>query len=221
MAISRKRQRIGYLVGASVAVLEIGLLMSPNLDAAHAKGPMNVGHETLTCDECHQSARGTLRQQIQANVAYALGTRTLAVDFGFAPVTSRECSSCHDRPKDRHPVSRFLEPRFSEARRETQAHRCVGCHAEHTGVRVSSGSEFCSHCHDDLRNEGDDLHKEVAGQDQWQSCLRCHDFHGNHTNKVPETLDTAYPESIVKQYLVDGESPYGAPRVTAVQRSTP
>ncbi len=192
--------------------------MSPDLDAAHAKGPMNTGHEALVCADCHQSAPGTMRQQIQANLAYAIGTRSRAVNFGFAPVTSRDCTSCHDRPKDRHPVSRFLEPRFADARRETQAHLCTGCHAEHSGRRVTSGSDFCSHCHEDLREAEDALHKDLVAQDDWKSCLRCHDFHGNHTNKLPETLEEAFSETVVQQYLVGGDSPYGEPSRVAVKR---
>ena len=204
MAVSRERQHLGYLIGACVGVTVTVLLLSPELESARATGP--------------------LRQQIQANVAYALGRRGAPADFGFKAVSNKDCLACHERPNDRHPVFRFLEPRFQDARREVGAHECVGCHAEHSGARVTNDGAFCGSCHEDLEIEADPAHpthRELAVQGAWQSCLRCHDFHGNHVGAPPSALDAAAPEAEVREYLRGGQSPYGEARRFSARKSRP
>ncbi len=92
------------------------LLTSRGRERWHAFGPANVGHEQLECGDCHRPARGTTRQQAQANVRFLLGHAKTKVAFGHEPVTNDVCQECHARPRDRHPVSRFVEPRFEKAR---------------------------------------------------------------------------------------------------------
>jgi len=221
MAISRERQRLGYLIGGCLAVLEAIVLLSPDLDAAHAKGPMNTGHETVQCEQCHQRAPGTTRQQIQANVNHLLGTREQPADFGFKAVSNADCLACHDRPDDRHPVFRFLEPRFADARKNIGAHQCVGCHAEHNGVRVSNNGEFCQQCHASMEEDGDALHRPLVQAQDWESCLRCHDFHGNYVKEAPNDINNAATARQVDAYLSGGTSPYGTERHFKARRTRP
>ena len=224
MAISRERQHIGYLIGACVGVTAVVLLLSPELQSARAKGPMNRGHESLTCESCHLAAPGTTRQQIQANIAYLLGTRKSPADFGYEAVGNDDCLACHERPNDRHPVFRFLEPRFADARREVGAHQCMGCHAEHRGTRVTNDGTFCRSCHERFEMDADPAtpsHQELADQGVWQSCLRCHDFHGNHVKGAPGDLDEAAPEGAVHEYLMGGDSPYGEARRFRAREARP
>lgn len=99
-----------------------------------APGDFNTGHENLTCNECHESADGTIRQQIQSNISYLLGNRETLAVFNLQSPDNKDCLACHNREDDKHPVYRFNEPRFIEARKAIQPQKCVSCHLEHTGV---------------------------------------------------------------------------------------
>ena len=148
---------IGYWTGFIALLLLLAVLWSPEQESLHASGPANTGHETLSCKDCHQAASGSFRQQVQANIRYWLGLRSKPTDFQFLPVTNKECIACHDRPKDNHPAHRFLEPRFAEARANISAHKCVSCHQEHQGARVTIETTFCSNCHQKLKLKKDPL----------------------------------------------------------------
>lgn len=175
---------------------------------------MNVGHEHLECGSCHRPAPGTTRQQLQANVRTALGLRAAYVDFGMRAVGNADCRSCHDRPDDRHPVHRFLEPRFAEARAALSPQSCTSCHGEHTGRRATVEPDACRHCHADLEIANDPTmptHAALVGAAAWSSCLGCHDFHGNHDTSVPTTLEAAIAPATIERYLAGGADPYGGP----------
>ena len=120
----------------------------------------------------------------------------MAVDFGHQPVTNATCLECHDRPNDRHPVFRFFEPRFAEAREQIQPQYCLSCHLEHSGKRVTTFEiTSCVHCHKDITLNHDPTtisHEDLIEAGQWESCLGCHDFHGNHVMK---------PKMVVEQIL--------------------
>src|SRR6187401_720798 len=111
----QKTAKIGYLIGILLSAVIVLFISLPGEKGLLASGPMNTGHEALECRSCHLPAPGTMRQQIQANFKYLLGRRESEADFGYRPVSNDTCIDCHDRPNDRHPVSRFLEPRFDEA----------------------------------------------------------------------------------------------------------
>jgi hypothetical protein len=153
-----------------------------------------------------------VRQQLQAKVRFRLGQRATDAAFGHARVGNEQCAGCHARAQDAHPVHRFLEPRFTEARAELGAQSCVSCHREHAGVRVTMAPTACATCHQDLdlrREPLDVSHRELAARKRWATCLGCHDFHGNH-RRVPQTrLEATYPESVIVEYLAGGRSPYG------------
>ena len=172
---------------------------------------MLVGHETLACQDCHKDERGTLRQRLQANVQYLLGNRKHAVSAGYRPVANRECLHCHSRPNDRHPVYRFLEPRYRKVRQSIGADRCVSCHLEHNSMRISIKPEFCQHCHDDLKLRNDPVdtpHHVLVKTKRWTTCLGCHDFHGNHKMKTPDKMANVINKDKIEQYFDRAQHPY-------------
>jgi hypothetical protein len=208
----RSPQNLGYLVGAFGTLAIALILFWPNGEQMQSKGPPNTGHEMLVCEDCHRESEGSLRQQVQANVRYYLGLRQTEVEFGHLPVTNENCQECHDRPTDFHPVFRFNEPRFAEARQAIQPQLCVSCHKEHEGKRVTSvGTSYCVHCHQDLEVQDDPItvsHKELTAQGRWETCLTCHDFHGNHVMETPTDLAAGIPLSRVVEYFEGGPDPY-------------
>jgi len=137
-------------------------------------------------------------------VRYVLGLRETPVDFGYAAVQSGQCLTCHARPNERHPIYRFREPRFADAVQKVEARSCLGCHSEHRPEILTAKSTLCQACHEDLvvKNDPVDvLHVTLVGQDNWSSCLGCHDFHGNHALKPPSQTTAALPEAVIWAYF--------------------
>lgn len=181
-------------------------------DQYFSAGTIQHAHQDLVCADCHVKSQGTLRQQIQANAKYLLGKREHPADFGYQKVTSVECLTCHERPNDRHPIYRFREPRFAEAKAVVDATSCLGCHNEHVNEKVSNGIVFCSACHQDLELKDDPIdvaHTELIKNEEWNTCLGCHDFHGNHGREAQLNYDDRYLVEDIKDYFAAGKSPYG------------
>ena len=207
----RKRQYWGYLLAIFIALLILVILQLPGYAWLHAAGPMNSGHEKLSCEDCHQSSAGTLRQQLQANMRYLLGERKEMVAVGFRSVSNRDCIHCHKRPSDNHPVSRFLEPRFKKVRTALAPQNCNSCHREHQGRRVTSAIDICQHCHDELKVKHEKIeptHQQLVQDKRWPTCLGCHDFHGNHKMKLVTRLNALISEKEVQAYFAGQSSPY-------------
>lgn len=209
----RKRQFIGGVVGL---ILGISIFYILTLDATEdyvSIGPMNAGHQELSCFACHADAKGNLMQQIQSNISHAVGARENGVDFGTQDVTVDNCLQCHDRPNDRHPNYRFSEPRFKEAVKQIDATTCITCHSEHHEERVTVKSiNYCMNCHQDLVVENDPLdmdHKTLIAKEEWFTCIQCHDFHGNHRYEVPTKLKDTIPMHAIQDYFKGGEDPFG------------
>lgn len=222
----KTRRRIGFGAGAATGLAVLLLLGSVAGAHLRAAGPMNTGHGALACSSCHRDAPGSVRQQVQAAVGSWLGTRSSAVDVGFRAVDNHACVACHERTDDRHPAARFLEPRFAEQRATLAPQTCVSCHAEHHGARMTQGDAgFCRNCHQDLSLAHDPLdvsHASLVANEQWDTCLRCHDFHGNHDYAVPVRLSDAPSTDRVRAYLRGGSSPYPGPvRVPAQTPGSP
>lgn len=214
------RQR-AYACGLLLAAVTSSALAFGAHGAWLAKGPMASGHETLECASCHDEAPGSFRQQIQANLYFALGQREAGAFVGHIPVGNTVCLDCHQRPDDRHPTFRFLEPRFAEAREELAPHLCVSCHREHRGARVTVTPTFCSNCHGELEMTDDPIdlsHRELARTEAWDTCLGCHDFHGNHVRETPTSFDSRLPAEGVSSYFRGERSPYG-PRAHEARRA--
>jgi len=205
------RRVSGFTVGILVSVLAIYILFIPQNSWMKAAGPMNIGHEELECEECHRPATGTVRQQLQANLQYALGNRDNLVDVKNLPVRNEDCVACHRRPKDNHPVFRFFEPRFKKARQKLQPQHCNSCHQEHSGKRVTMDPKNCVVCHKKLvlKKDGLDVsHKTIIKHKRWDTCMGCHDFHGNHKMKVTSRLLQMHPPRQITAYFDGADSPY-------------
>ena len=197
-------------------VIVAGLLALPNYARSVVPGHMVPGHEDLACAKCHQAAPGTMRQQVQANVLHWVGLRASGASFGHEPVTAAPCAACHARENDRHPSFRFREPRFSQVNKTLDARNCLTCHAEHAGQRVANDGLFCVACHDGMKARKESIqptHAELSQAKRWDSCLTCHDFHGNHAVKPPKRFDEAHDLRAVRAYLADGADPYADKKI--------
>ena len=207
----RQRHKQAYLFGTILAAGILSIMFSPIGRPFIMAGPVIIGHETLPCTACHKDERGTLRQRLQANVRYILDQRQSGVSLGYRPVENSECLHCHERPNDQHPVYRFLEPKYRQTRETIGAHRCTACHREHTGHRISISADFCQHCHDKLSLKQDPLdvtHLQLVKTKRWQSCLTCHDFHGNHEMKLSNKLEQAISMDKINAYFNRGPHAY-------------
>ncbi len=223
-APKRHRQNLGYALGISVGLTCLGVFLWPSQERLHALGPMNTGHEDFQCESCHKHAPGSTRQQLQATVRYWLGLRETPVDFGHQDVTNAVCLDCHDRPKDRHPVYRFLEPRFAKARNRIAPQHCVSCHREHQGQRVTlADTGYCATCHEDTQLKRDPIdvpHSRLIGEKRWETCLGCHDFHGNHVMQPPQVVQEAWTPEQIRRYFAGGPSPYPKKRYYQAKQET-
>ena len=209
---TRRRQNLGYAIGIAVGLGCLAVFLWPSQEQLHALGPMNTGHENFRCESCHVPAPGTTRQQLQATVRYWLGWRETPVDFGHQDVSNAVCLRCHERPNDRHPVYRFLEPRFAKAREQIEPQLCVSCHLEHRGQRVTlTDTGYCSTCHKETTLKRDPMdipHERLIAEDRWETCLGCHDFHGNHLMKTKTRVEEVWPQAQLRAYFNGGPSPY-------------
>lgn len=203
-----------YVAAVIIGVVFFGLWNVPPGLGMSSKGSMNTGHSNLKCESCHKEAPGSLRQQLAHNARTAVALHEHEwVAIGYEEVDNAACQSCHDRPNDRHPVTRFEELRFASQRAAIGVHQCVNCHGEHTGTRVGViEMDYCEHCHSAIEVVDDPIdvsHADLAESGQWSTCLTCHDFHGNHTYEVPTRMANRLRESEVRDYFEGGLDPYG------------
>jgi predicted CXXCH cytochrome family protein len=208
-----QRRMIGFVSGIFFGVIFLMILMAPQNERLHVLGPMTIGHESFKCNTCHSEPTGTLRQQLQANVKYWLNLRSSPVDIGKHHVSNEVCLKCHNRPNERHPVYRFNEPRYAEARAAIAPQNCISCHNEHQGKRVTiSSTNFCVNCHKETKIKNDPIdvpHDQLIAKNQWNTCMGCHDFHGNHEMVVSKKTSNQYNATLIQNYLDGkGSSPY-------------
>ncbi len=208
---------IGLLAGIALGLLLVGFLNFPGRNSVVAKGPLNTGHEGLGCQECHAPVRGTVAQEVSSNVYPWLGLRKSTIGFGSEDVDSKDCLACHERPDDRHPISRFLEPRFAEVRGHIKVYECMACHTEHQGKRVTLPTiGFCTHCHQGTELKNDPIsptHVELVRSESWDTCLQWHDFHGNHKITTPQRIEEGVSEERVWSYFNGAPSPYSLQKI--------
>jgi ferredoxin-NADP reductase/bacterioferritin-associated ferredoxin len=219
-ALPRTSRAKAYLAGTVLMLLPM-LVMLPQMQEVRPHGHPNVGHEQLKCAACHVESPASMRQALQAKVKHALGLRETTAVAGMQPVTTSTCVQCHANSDDPHAPHRFLEPRFEKARAETGAQNCVRCHREHSGVRVTVASTgYCVSCHAEMKVENDKTsptHDYLVRQKRWDSCLQCHDYHGNHRWRAPLRLVDAPTVDVLASYLQNGPSPFGNPVTKAKQ----
>lgn len=212
--MNRSAQNAGFVLGIVVSCIVVLILITPGQEKLHAFGPMNTGHEQLECVDCHLPIPGSPRQQLQVQVRRWLGIRADQMPLGHFAVENIQCLTCHERPNDRHPVHRFLEPRFAEARLAIQPQTCTSCHLEHQGKRVTiADTGFCVNCHQELVLKDDPLdipHERLIAEKQWSTCLGCHDFHGNHQRITPDKLANVIQPHAIWKYFEGGASPYSS-----------
>ena len=216
-------RQAAYGVGLIVACIAGVLMLLPGNESWHAAGPQNTGHTRIECSECHVRAPGNFVGQAFQNLTHAAGLADSATSFVFQPVGNDQCLRCHLNPDDRHPLVDFLEPEFEPARQAMGVQFCVSCHQEHLGVRVSVTPLVCQYCHQDivpmeLEDDPVDVpHTSLYRDLRWETCLGCHDFHGNHDREVPVQLSQRLTAEQIRQYLDGGDSPYGHRRLTVIQ----
>lgn len=210
----RQRQFIGIIIGIVIGIAFFIVLPMDANEEYLSIGPMNSGHEGFSCNTCHSDAEGTLWQQIQSNAQYGIGLRENAVDFGTIDVETKKCLACHERDNDRHPTHRFLEPKFRKAVEKVNVANCNTCHSEHNGKRVTiKKTDYCMNCHEDLTVKSDPLdisHEQLIKDKAWDTCLQCHDFHGNHEYKAPEAMKDTISKSLLLQYFNGGKDVYSS-----------
>lgn len=208
----RSLRPLAYGLGGLLAVAAGVSLTLPGREDLLSAGPIIEGHSDIGCGDCHTDAPGTTRQQLQANARHLLGMRDQDADFVHAAIHNDDCQACHAYEGDAHPPYRFSEPRFAEVRAILSPTRCVSCHVEHTGQRASASPTMCQHCHEEMDLKGDPIepsHATLTRNEEWDTCMRCHDYHGNHTQETPTDMSDAASLEAVQAYLDGGPSPYG------------
>jgi len=151
--------------------LAAGLLMksaagNPWLSPARSMflpGKTSHGHYQieLACESCHVSP------------------------FGGREALQESCERCHGQELkdavDKHPRSKFTDPRNADRLEKLDALQCVTCHVEHrpeiTGsMGVTLARDFCFHCHQDIAKDRPS-HEGMA----FNTCNSsgCHKFHDN------------------------------------------
>ena len=214
----RQFAKIGYMIGGACAIFLLFMLAISENEDWHAYGPANPGHAALGCTDCHTPADGSIIQQVRDNAGAFLGLRDESVTFGFEDVTNEDCEACHERPNNRHPVLKFSEAGtgYDEARAAIAPQFCESCHQEHQGKRVTiDDPTYCRYCHQFTSLSDDPIevpHADLIADEQWETCLQCHDFHGNHIRETPTTSAEMISLAALKAYFEDGLSPYGNER---------
>lgn len=168
--------RISWIVWGLLTVtvsgyLAAGMLMksaagNPLLEPARKlllPGKTSHGHYQieLACESCHSSA------------------------FGGRESLQESCERCHGQALkdavDKHPRSKFTDPRNADRLEKLEATLCVTCHVEHrpqitAAMGVTLAGDFCFHCHADIAKDRPS-HQGMA----FDTCnsAGCHKYHDN------------------------------------------
>jgi hypothetical protein len=105
--------------------------------------------------------------------------------FGGRESLQESCERCHGQELkdavDKHPRSKFTDPRNAELLEKLDATLCVTCHVEHRPeitkpMGVTLAGDFCFNCHQDIATDRPS-HKGMA----FDTCnsAGCHKFHDN------------------------------------------
>jgi len=154
---------IGYL---TAGVLSANAPRNPVLASARSfllPGKTTHGHYQieLACESCHTAP------------------------FGGIESLQEACEGCHGaelkEANDKHPKSKFTDPRNAELIERIDATLCVSCHAEHKpsvthAMGLSVPVDVCAHCHQDIAED----RPSHAGMG-FDTCASagCHNYHDN------------------------------------------
>jgi hypothetical protein len=171
--MSSRKTWIVWSVATAVvsAVLVAGMLteradgqpLRAQVRSLFSPGELTSGHYQieLACESCHTSR------------------------FGGPEVLQQACVGCHGQEltvaDDKHPLSKFTDPRNAELLANLDARQCVTCHGEHRpqatlAMGLTQPADVCLHCHADIAKERPS-HRDFA----FDSCgnAGCHNFHDN------------------------------------------
>jgi hypothetical protein len=153
----------GYLTAGLVMKSAAGNPLLQPARTMFLPGKTSHGHYQieLACESCHASP------------------------FGGRDVLQESCERCHGQELkdavDKHPRSKFTDPRNAELLEKLDATQCVTCHVEHRpeitrAMGVTLAGDFCAHCHQDIAQDRPS-HKGMA----YDTCnsAGCHKFHDN------------------------------------------
>jgi hypothetical protein len=174
MATSKRRRYWCLWAGVTAAIviyLTSGMLLGdaalePWLAPSRrllTPGEATHGHYQieLTCESCHQQP------------------------FAAGADMQSACEGCHgaqlSAAEDKHPLSKFTDPRNAPLLTKVDASRCVTCHTEHrpemtAAMGVTVPADVCEQCHAEIVNERPS-HTDMA----FDTCANagCHNFHDN------------------------------------------
>jgi hypothetical protein len=105
--------------------------------------------------------------------------------FGGKAALQEACTRCHGaelkEADDKHPLSKFTDPRNADRLEKLDATLCVTCHVEHrpqitTTMGLTLPRDYCFYCHDDIAKDRPS-HARLA----FDTCSSsgCHRYHDN------------------------------------------
>ena len=105
--------------------------------------------------------------------------------FGGREALQESCERCHGQELkdavDKHPRSKFTDPRNADRLEKLDALLCVTCHVEHRpqitlAMGVTLAGDFCFHCHQEIAKDRPS-HEGMA----FNTCnsAGCHKYHDN------------------------------------------
>ncbi len=105
--------------------------------------------------------------------------------FGGIEALQQSCVGCHGQElkdaNDKHPKSKFTDPRNADRVAALDARLCVACHREHRpgitrAMAVTMPDDYCFLCHKDIARDRPS-HADLA----FNTCASagCHNFHDN------------------------------------------
>jgi hypothetical protein len=105
--------------------------------------------------------------------------------FTDAEAIQESCMNCHGQAlkiaRDKHPKSKFTDPRNADRLEKLDARYCVTCHVEHRpeitlDMGLTMPLDYCQLCHEDIA-EDRPSHKGMA----FDTCASagCHNYHDN------------------------------------------
>lgn len=131
--------------------------------AALLPGQTTHGHHQieLACESCHSSP------------------------FGGGAVMQEACVNCHGAAlkegDDKHPASKFDDPRNAFRLAKIDAQQCIACHVEHRpaathAMGLTQPKDYCFHCH----SGPDEMPADHKGL-PFDGCMAagCHNYHDN------------------------------------------